>query len=199
MFFYVKRSISSRTASPTTHLHSQDVSREDQGSAKSNTSYTIKPHTTMPYAWDFPATRDKKILLTINNSRRVVDIMEIGDLVPFKFNVGLHKYCAGGRSHRPCRTISAPEPSHWTFVPTATSKSCALPITTQSTVCIGPVTEAIRGPSQDKTLFQAAQRLSKRYQKRLPHPYHLLLSLQGLASPWSTEEWWKWSMCPWTH
>jgi vacuolar protein sorting-associated protein 13A/C len=43
----------------------------------------------MPYAWDFPAARDKKILLTINGSRRVVDIMEIGDLVPFKFNVRL--------------------------------------------------------------------------------------------------------------
>jgi vacuolar protein sorting-associated protein 13A/C len=41
----------------------------------------------MPYAWDFPAARDKKILLIIGSSRRVVDIMEIGDLMPFKFTV----------------------------------------------------------------------------------------------------------------
>jgi Vacuolar protein sorting-associated protein len=41
----------------------------------------------VPYAWDFPAARDKKILLTINGSRRVIDVMEIGDLVPFKFQV----------------------------------------------------------------------------------------------------------------
>ena len=68
----------------------QDLNRSQQDpSAKSNAVYTLKPHSTMPYAWDFPAARDKKILLTINGSRRVVDIMEIGDLVPFKFNVRL--------------------------------------------------------------------------------------------------------------
>lgn len=40
-----------------------------------------------PYAWDYPAGAEKKILLTIGNARRAVDIMEIGDLVPFKFHV----------------------------------------------------------------------------------------------------------------
>lgn len=43
----------------------------------------------MPYAWDYPAARDKKIVLIIGSSRRVVDIMEIGDLIPFKFSVNL--------------------------------------------------------------------------------------------------------------
>jgi hypothetical protein len=43
----------------------------------------------MPYAWDYPAARDKKILLIIGSSRRAVDIMEIGDLMPFKFMVCL--------------------------------------------------------------------------------------------------------------
>lgn len=53
----------------------------------------------MPYAWDYPAARDKKILLIISGARRVVDVMEIGDLVPFKFSVryiiiycGIHSY-----------------------------------------------------------------------------------------------------------
>jgi len=41
----------------------------------------------MSYAWDQPAVREKKIMLTINDSRRIVDIMEIGVLVPFKFHV----------------------------------------------------------------------------------------------------------------
>jgi vacuolar protein sorting-associated protein 13A/C len=43
--------------------------------------------TSCPYAWDFPAAKQKELLLTINGSRRTVDIMEIGDLVPFKFQV----------------------------------------------------------------------------------------------------------------
>lgn len=51
--------------------------------------YTVNPRTSLPYAWDFPAANDKKILLLINGFRRVIDVMEIGDLVPFKFNVRL--------------------------------------------------------------------------------------------------------------
>jgi vacuolar protein sorting-associated protein 13A/C len=42
----------------------------------------------MPYAWDYPAAKEKKMLLVINGTRRTVDIKEIGDLVPFKFTVG---------------------------------------------------------------------------------------------------------------
>lgn len=41
----------------------------------------------MDYAWDLPAIRDKKLSLTINGITRLVDPMEIGNLVPFKFNV----------------------------------------------------------------------------------------------------------------
>ncbi|KDR84988.1 hypothetical protein GALMADRAFT_233521 [Galerina marginata CBS 339.88] len=48
--------------------------------------YSLNPHNAMPYAWDYPAARDKKILLATGTARRVVDIMEIGDLIPFRFN-----------------------------------------------------------------------------------------------------------------
>jgi vacuolar protein sorting-associated protein 13A/C len=41
----------------------------------------------MTYAWDYPAAKEKKILLVINGARRALDIMEIGNLVPFRFNV----------------------------------------------------------------------------------------------------------------
>ncbi|KAJ7293574.1 vacuolar protein sorting-associated protein 13 [Mycena rebaudengoi] len=61
-------------------------SNEEEVSGKSNVAYTVKSRTSLSYAWDLPAATDKKILLSINGFRRVVDIMEIGDLVPFKFN-----------------------------------------------------------------------------------------------------------------
>ncbi|EIM83408.1 uncharacterized protein STEHIDRAFT_170692 [Stereum hirsutum FP-91666 SS1] len=60
-------------------------------SSKANPSYFLPDHTLTPYAWDFPAGAEKKILLTIGNARRAVDIMEIGDLVPFKFHNQTHK------------------------------------------------------------------------------------------------------------
>ena len=51
--------------------------------------YSLAPHSKTSYAWDFPSAKDKRIQLSIGNSRRTVDIMEIGALVPFKFSVSL--------------------------------------------------------------------------------------------------------------
>ncbi|TFY54315.1 hypothetical protein EVJ58_g8935 [Rhodofomes roseus] len=48
--------------------------------------YRVPRKSSVDYAWDFPAARDKKIILVVNDSRRAIDIMEIGDLVPFRFN-----------------------------------------------------------------------------------------------------------------
>ncbi|TEB35046.1 hypothetical protein FA13DRAFT_1915662 [Coprinellus micaceus] len=47
--------------------------------------YDLPSRSKTRYAWDFPAAKEKRILLSTNDIRRVVDIMEIGDLVPFKF------------------------------------------------------------------------------------------------------------------
>lgn len=64
-----------------------DSSRGDTDAVKSSTPrYKLGPHSSMTYAWDQPAVREKKIMLMINDSRRPVDIMEIGVLVPFKFH-----------------------------------------------------------------------------------------------------------------
>jgi vacuolar protein sorting-associated protein 13A/C len=41
----------------------------------------------LPYAWDYPAAKGKKILLTVNGARREINIKEIGALMPFKFRV----------------------------------------------------------------------------------------------------------------
>ncbi|KAJ7254114.1 hypothetical protein B0H12DRAFT_1202424 [Mycena haematopus] len=73
----------------TLAISQKDSSFEEEGASnKVNVQYTVQSRTSLPYAWDYPAAREKKILLTINGFRRVVDVMEIGDLVPFKFNDG---------------------------------------------------------------------------------------------------------------
>ncbi|KAF8168100.1 vacuolar protein sorting-associated protein 13 [Crassisporium funariophilum] len=64
----------------------QDAGRGQQPQDKSSIDYSVKPHSAVQYAWDYPAARDKKILLKIGSARRVIDIMEIGNLIPFKFN-----------------------------------------------------------------------------------------------------------------
>lgn len=67
---------------------SQDQSRANAGpTAKPMPTYTVPQKSSLDYAWDSPAARDKRILLSIHGSRREVDIMEIGDLVPFRFAV----------------------------------------------------------------------------------------------------------------
>lgn len=51
--------------------------------------YKLAPHSIAQYAWDQPAAKEKKLMLVVNDARRVVDIMEIGVLVPFRFQVRL--------------------------------------------------------------------------------------------------------------
>ncbi|RDX55846.1 vacuolar protein sorting-associated protein 13 [Lentinus brumalis] len=63
-----------------------DQSRANAGpAAKPMPTYTVQQKSSLDYAWDVPAARNKRIVLSINGSRREVDIMEIGDLVPFRF------------------------------------------------------------------------------------------------------------------
>ena len=45
--------------------------------------YELAPHFQKPYTWDYPAAKDKKIVLVHEGRERVVDVMEIGDLVPW--------------------------------------------------------------------------------------------------------------------
>lgn len=51
--------------------------------------HLVKKHSTLDYAWDVPAARTKEILLHIGGKVRCIDIMEIGDLPPFKFPVSV--------------------------------------------------------------------------------------------------------------
>lgn len=66
----------------------QDQTRASQEPVtKAYPVYRVPRKSSLDYAWDFPAARDKRIVLVINDNRRAIDIMEIGDLVPFRFKV----------------------------------------------------------------------------------------------------------------
>jgi len=47
--------------------------------------YKLSPHTTLNYAFDLPSQSNKQIRLVMGSKERVINIMEIGSLVPFKF------------------------------------------------------------------------------------------------------------------
>lgn len=49
--------------------------------------YKLPARSVMPYAWDYPAARNKDIILTANNKERRVKLAEIGNLVPWKLGV----------------------------------------------------------------------------------------------------------------
>ena len=49
--------------------------------------YKVPPRSEMPYAWDFPAAKNKDIVLTAHNKERKVKLAEIGNLEPWKLGV----------------------------------------------------------------------------------------------------------------
>ncbi|KIP11945.1 hypothetical protein PHLGIDRAFT_21259 [Phlebiopsis gigantea 11061_1 CR5-6] len=62
---------------------------EGAANGRTTPTYKVASKSTLEYAWDFPAGRNKKLVLnTVDGARRVLDILEIGDLVPFKFASG---------------------------------------------------------------------------------------------------------------
>ncbi|KAI0068196.1 hypothetical protein BV25DRAFT_1793389 [Artomyces pyxidatus] len=71
---------------PLAFLDQDQAHGEAEIANKSYPRYDLPEHTATQYAWDFPASREKKILLIIKGARRAVDILEIGDLIPFRFS-----------------------------------------------------------------------------------------------------------------
>ncbi|CEL57657.1 Vacuolar protein sorting-associated protein 13 OS=Saccharomyces cerevisiae (strain ATCC 204508 / S288c) GN=VPS13 PE=1 SV=1 [Rhizoctonia solani AG-1 IB] len=67
-------------------ISQMDTTRLERGDQPQGTaSYDVGPHLSIPYAWDAPAAREKKIRLLINGHAKHVDINEIGNLPPFQF------------------------------------------------------------------------------------------------------------------
>ncbi|AMD21022.1 HEL259Cp [Eremothecium sinecaudum] len=46
--------------------------------------YKVPPKSVMPYAWDYPSARQKKLIIHARNRRREIDLNEIGNLKPMR-------------------------------------------------------------------------------------------------------------------
>ncbi|KAF8640890.1 hypothetical protein AX17_000538 [Amanita inopinata Kibby_2008] len=63
----------------------QTSSFDEQSFTDPDPIYVIQRHSVLHYAWDRPAAKEKRILLLIKGYQRVIDMLEIGDLMPFTF------------------------------------------------------------------------------------------------------------------
>ena len=61
-----------------------DELEEDKGSGWKPIRYRLPPRSIMPYAWDYPAAKNKELILTVFGKERRVKLAEIGNLVPMK-------------------------------------------------------------------------------------------------------------------
>lgn len=61
-----------------------DEDEEDNGSGWRPIRYRLPPKSIMPYAWDYPAAKNKEIVLKAHNKERHIKLAEIGNLVPLK-------------------------------------------------------------------------------------------------------------------
>lgn len=65
-----------------------DPDAETEGQARTmikSRKYDLSPGEAIPYAWDQPAARMKRLMLEVNGKSREINISEIGVLVPFKY------------------------------------------------------------------------------------------------------------------
>ena len=57
---------------------------EDKGSGWKPIRYKLPPRSIMPYAWDYPASKNKELVLTSGGRERYIKLAEIGNLIPIK-------------------------------------------------------------------------------------------------------------------
>jgi vacuolar protein sorting-associated protein 13A/C len=56
-----------------------------EGPRKARTMHTVHPFSSANYAWELPAESNKRLKIIANGRERLVDVMEIGVLAPFRF------------------------------------------------------------------------------------------------------------------
>jgi vacuolar protein sorting-associated protein 13A/C len=61
-----------------------DDDEEDRSSGWKPIRYKLPARSIMPYAWDYPASKNKNIILSASGKERHVKIAEIGNLIPFR-------------------------------------------------------------------------------------------------------------------
>ncbi|KAL8710768.1 MAG: hypothetical protein Q9220_004786 [cf. Caloplaca sp. 1 TL-2023] len=57
---------------------------DDKGTNWKPIRYRLPARSIMPYAWDYPASKNKELVLTANGVNRRIKLAEIGNLVPMK-------------------------------------------------------------------------------------------------------------------
>ncbi|MCJ1294226.1 hypothetical protein MMC34_005783 [Xylographa carneopallida] len=57
---------------------------EDRGSGWKPIRYRLPTRSIMPYAWDYPAAKNKELVIMANGKERHVKLAEIGNLIPMK-------------------------------------------------------------------------------------------------------------------
>lgn len=62
----------------------EDDDEDDQTSGWRPIRYRIPPRSIMPYAWDYPATKNKSLVLTCQGKERHIKLAEIGNLIPMR-------------------------------------------------------------------------------------------------------------------
>ncbi|KAL6231310.1 hypothetical protein BDW75DRAFT_48238 [Aspergillus navahoensis] len=67
---------------------------EDDEEDRTNTwrpiRYRLPPRSIMPYAWDFPATKNKSLVLACKGKERRIRLTEIGNLIPMRIPPSQH-------------------------------------------------------------------------------------------------------------
>jgi vacuolar protein sorting-associated protein 13A/C len=61
-----------------------DEDEDDDSSGWRPIRYRLPPRSIMPYAWDYPAAKNKSLVLTCNGKERHIKLAEIGNLIPMR-------------------------------------------------------------------------------------------------------------------
>lgn len=61
-----------------------DEDEEDRSSGWKPVRYRLPPRSIMPYAWDYPASKNKNLILSAGGRERHVKLAEIGNLIPMR-------------------------------------------------------------------------------------------------------------------
>ncbi|EME44915.1 hypothetical protein DOTSEDRAFT_70827 [Dothistroma septosporum NZE10] len=61
-----------------------DEDEEDRSSGWKPIRYRLPPRSIMPYAWDYPSTKNKNLVISSNGKERHVKLAEIGNLIPMR-------------------------------------------------------------------------------------------------------------------
>jgi vacuolar protein sorting-associated protein 13A/C len=70
----------------TNELQNPNVEEEEEDgpSGWRPIRYRLPPRSIMPYAWDYPAAKNKSLVLTCNGKERHIRLAEIGNLIPMR-------------------------------------------------------------------------------------------------------------------